>query len=81
LNKNIVINKFNKNLEQKEEILESNQGLGLGLKVSNLIVSNYNGIIDYSSEPKKGSIFFFTFDLLDANNKNARQIKEGHKLD
>jgi acyl-ACP thioesterase len=35
-----------------------------------MIVKEYNGTIDYTSEVKKGSTFYFTFELKDANNNN-----------
>jgi len=41
-----------------------------------MIVLNYNGTIDFTSEVKNGSIFYFTFDLRDANTQNSNQIKE-----
>ena len=36
-------------------------GIGLGLMISKMIVSSFDGILDFASEYKKGSIFFFTF--------------------
>ena len=39
------------------------RGIGLGLLISKLIVNKFNGIIDYVSTWKKGTTFFFTFDL------------------
>lgn len=31
--------------------------------ISKMIVSNFNGIINFVSEFKKGSIFYFTFEI------------------
>jgi K+-sensing histidine kinase KdpD len=55
-------------VEQHPDICESGQNIGLGLKISYLIVKEYDGIIDYTSDHKKGSTFYFTFTLMDANN-------------
>ena len=38
-------------------------GIGLGLVISKLIVGKFNGIIDFDSKYKKGSTFFYTFEL------------------
>ena len=37
------------------------QGIGLGLVISKMIVSKFNGKIDFISKYKKGSTFFFSF--------------------
>jgi signal transduction histidine kinase len=39
------------------------KGIGLGLAISKLIVHKFNGIIDFISKYKKGSTFYFTFQL------------------
>jgi len=45
----------------KDEKLKINtQGIGLGLVISKLIVERFNGKIDFISEYKKGSTFFFS---------------------
>ena len=68
-------------MEHQQEIYESGQNIGLGLKISYLIVKEYDGILDYTSDHKKGSTFYFTFSLKDANiefsdSKNEEQIFE-----
>lgn len=37
-------------------------GIGLGLVISKLIVTKFNGYIDFVSKHKKGSTFFYTFE-------------------
>jgi K+-sensing histidine kinase KdpD len=39
------------------------KGIGLGLVISKLIVSKFNGYIDFISEYEHGSTFFFTFQI------------------
>ena len=43
---------------QKKNI--NTEGIGLGLVISKLIVSKFNGKIDFKSKWKKGSTFFFS---------------------
>ena len=38
-------------------------GIGLGLAISKLIVQKFGGSIDFVSEYKQGSTFFYTFKL------------------
>ena len=38
-------------------------GIGLGLVLSKMIVSKFNGIIDFFSEFGKGTTFYFTFEI------------------
>ena len=38
-------------------------GIGLGLVISKMIVSKFNGSIDFISKYGKGSTFFFTFEI------------------
>jgi signal transduction histidine kinase len=38
-------------------------GIGLGLVISKLIVNKFNGYIDFVSKYKKGSTFFYTFEI------------------
>ena len=42
-------------------------GIGLGLVISKMIVSKFNGFIDFISEYEKGSTFFYTFEIFDYN--------------
>jgi signal transduction histidine kinase len=37
------------------------KGIGLGLVISKLIVGKFQGYIDFISEHKQGSTFFYTF--------------------
>ena len=39
-------------------------GIGLGLVISKLIVTKFNGYIDFVSKHKKGSTFFYTFETM-----------------
>ena len=39
------------------------EGIGLGLCISRMIVSKFDGVIDFRSKYKKGSTFWFTFKL------------------
>jgi K+-sensing histidine kinase KdpD len=39
------------------------QGIGLGLVISRMIVEKFNGKIDFESQHKKGSTFFFSFEI------------------
>jgi signal transduction histidine kinase len=43
-------------------------GIGLGLVISKLITNKYGGEIDFDSEYKKGSTFWFTFEVEDDKN-------------
>lgn len=43
------------------------QGIGLGLVISQMIVKKFNGQIDFLSKYKKGSTFFFNFELEKVN--------------
>ena len=38
-------------------------GIGLGLVISKLIVSKFNGVIDLFSKFGKGTTFYFTFEI------------------
>ena len=38
-------------------------GIGLGLVISKLIVSKFNGFIDLFSKFGKGTTFYFTFEI------------------
>ena len=39
------------------------KGIGLGLVICKLIVGNFNGQINFYSKYKKGTTFYFTFDV------------------
>ena len=39
------------------------EGIGLGLVISKMIANKFGGIIDFVSKYKKGSTFFFTFEV------------------
>ena len=41
------------------------KGIGLGLVISDLIVSKFDGKITFNSDPKKGSTFTFIIKLND----------------
>ena len=48
------------------------KGIGLGLVISKLIVEKFNGMIDFISKWKKGTTFFFTFEI---ENYHAIEVK------
>lgn len=45
--------------DEKKKI--NTNGIGLGLMICKMIVENFSGIINFATEYKKGTIFFFTF--------------------
>jgi signal transduction histidine kinase len=45
-------------------------GIGLGLVISKMIVSQFDGTIDFISKYEKGSSFYFTFKLEYFENKD-----------
>jgi two-component system sensor histidine kinase/response regulator len=45
-------------------------GIGLGLVISKMIVSQFDGTIDFISKYEKGSSFYFTFKLEHFENKD-----------
>ena len=47
--------------DEKKKI--NTQGIGLGLVISKLIVEKFNGTIDFISQYKEGSTFFFSFEI------------------
>ena len=57
------------------------KGIGLGLMISKLIVEKFNGSIDFVSTFKKGSTFFFTFQLevLSSQEYNQYILKHSKK--
>lgn len=50
---------FGAHKNEKKKI--NTDGIGLGLMISRMIVDNFNGIIDFASVYKKGTIFYFSF--------------------
>ena len=52
---------FGTNVDSQKGV--NTNGIGLGLMISKMIVSNFDGIIDFASEFDKGSVFFFTFSI------------------
>ena len=50
---------FGTNVNSQKKI--NTNGIGLGLMISKMIVENFDGLIDFASEYRKGSVFFFTF--------------------
>lgn len=48
---------------KNEEKNLNTKGIGLGLVISKLIVAKFNGYIDFISTYKKGSTFFYMFQL------------------
>ena len=50
-------------------------GIGLGLVISKLIVSKFNGVIDFFSQFGKGSTFFFTFEIFKVSLSELDQMK------
>jgi K+-sensing histidine kinase KdpD len=51
------------------------QGVGLGLAVSKLIVNKFNGKIDFISKFRKGSTFFFTFEIEEVDLINKEYVE------
>ena len=54
------------------------KGIGLGLVISKMIVHKFKGVIDFISDYKKGSTFFFTFQIEDFDQEEfkANDIEE-----
>ena len=49
-------------------------GIGLGLVISEMIVTEFEGIIDFDSVPDEGSTFIFTFKLTDAQPIDQNEV-------
>jgi signal transduction histidine kinase len=49
-------------IKDKKRKLNTN-GIGLGLVISKLIVNKFGGYIDFLSKYRKGSTFFYTFQI------------------
>lgn len=50
---------FGSHINQKKKI--NTEGIGLGLMICKMIVHKFNGTINFASQYKKGSVFYFTF--------------------
>ena len=60
--------------DEKRKI--NTNGIGLGLVISKLIVNKFNGYIDFVSKPKKGSTFFYTFEIENHNQQNVKVLEK-----
>jgi two-component system sensor histidine kinase BarA len=60
-NKKKLFKLFGSIKDEKKQI--NTKGIGLGLVISKLIVSKFNGFIDFVSKYKKGSTFFYTIEV------------------
>jgi len=49
-------------------------GIGLGLVISEMIVTEFEGIIDFDSVPDEGSTFTFTFKLTDGQPIDQNEV-------
>lgn len=50
--------------------LINTKGIGLGLVICQLIVERFGNVLDFTSEFKNGSNFFFSFNLDDKPQQN-----------
>ena len=55
-------------------------GIGLGLVISKMIVTKFNGYIDFVSKYKKGSTFFYTFETQEHSEEFAQSIMRAFSL-
>jgi K+-sensing histidine kinase KdpD len=60
-NKKKLFKLFGSIKDEKKQI--NTKGIGLGLVISKLIISKFNGFIDFVSKYKKGSTFFYTIEV------------------
>ena len=69
----------NRNNDDEQEV----KGIGLGLAISKLIVTKFDGHIDFISKVKKGSTFFFTFraDPYNAQDLSIHEEKISQKYE
>ena len=65
--------------DEKKKI--NTQGIGLGLVISKLIVNKFNGVIDFLSKYKKGSTFFFTFQLDQFSQQQVIEEQQNRERD
>ena len=61
-NQNKLFKLFGTHKDEKKGV--NTNGIGLGLVISKLIVTKFNGYIDFVSKYKRGSTFFYTFETL-----------------
>ena len=60
----------------KDENEQTNtQGIGLGLVISKLIVNKFNGHIDFISQFKKGSTFYYSIELQKLKPVDVQEFK------
>ena len=69
-NQNKLFKLFSSLRDLKKNI--NTEGIGLGLVISKLIVSKFNGNIDFFSKYRKGSTFFFSFELQPLIDKEVK---------
>ena len=66
-------NKLFKLFSTFENKVEKNiSGIGLGLCICKAVVGQFNGKIDFVSEPGIGSTFMFTFDIDGISNERGQ---------
>ena len=74
-----IKNKDKKRLFKLYSSIKSNnvnqKGIGLGLVISKMIVQKFNGIINFVSKWKKGSTFFFTFEIEPYNSGDEAKVE------
>ena len=64
--------------DEKKQI--NTQGIGLGLVISKLIVTKFQGQIDFISEFKKGSIFFYTFEIERSSLNDLQMLSKASSI-
>ena len=52
------------------------KGVGLGLVICKMIVERFSGVIDYVSQWKKGTTFFFTFEIENFDLAHERRMTQ-----
>jgi CheY-like chemotaxis protein/anti-sigma regulatory factor (Ser/Thr protein kinase) len=56
-------------------------GIGLGLVISKQIVERFNGIINYYSKYKRGTTFFYTFEINKVTQSNFLEYQQMQQLE